>query len=59
MSSKKCRELQTLLQHISHSQSTIAGASKPIVIRNKIKKIEKKQLGAGRERKGGRKKQYS
>lgn len=57
-SPRKCREIQTLLLHSTHSQrdiATIVGVSKSVVNRTKIKMDQNKTLEAGRVGKCGRK----
>lgn len=57
-SPRKCREIQTLLLHSTHSQrdiAAIAGVSKSVVNRIKIKIDNKKPLEANRVGKCGRK----
>lgn len=57
-SPRKCREIQTLLFHSAHSQrdiAAIAGVSKSVVNRIKIKIHENKPLEASRVGKCGRK----
>lgn len=57
-SPRKCRAIQTLLMHSTHSQrdiAAIAGVSKSVVNRIKIKIDNKKPLEANRAGKCGRK----
>lgn len=57
-SPKKCREIKTLLLHSTHSQrtiATIAGVSKSVVNRIKIKIDQNRPLEANRVGKCGRK----
>lgn len=57
-SPRKCREIQTLLLHSTHSQrdiATITGVSKSVVNRIKIKINQNNPLEAGRVGKCGRK----